>query len=149
MGSDPGLLLSAGVPPRVRGQLLPTLLSRSLQAVVGAGRDGLELTLELPPAPHAVEFEAPVVDRRKHRAARLACVRAVAKAAPVRERLDVLEGGADVAVPELELTQAGRVDGERAAGQLHELTVRRRVPPGAVFRERSSTHHLRAGKAIQ
>src|SRR5439155_75821 len=65
--------------------------------------DRLELALELPPAAQPVERERAVVDGGQHRAAGLSCMGAVAKAAVRGKRLDVLERGADVAVPELQL----------------------------------------------
>src|SRR5919198_4466225 len=97
--------------------------------MVGARGDRLQLALELPPRTQAVELERAVVDRREHGAARFPRVGAVAEAALGGERLDVGEGRAHVALPELQLPQAGRVDYERAAGQADEFAVCRRVAP--------------------
>ena len=84
--------------------------------MVGSCGDRLQLPLELAPAAQTVEGERAVVHRTQHGASRFTCVCAVAEAALRREDLDVLERGADVAVPELQFTEAGRVDHERAAG---------------------------------
>src|SRR5690242_7031658 len=124
--------LPPGVLSRVGGQFLPALLPCCVEALVGLGGYRLELALELAPAADAVEGECSVVDGREHCAAGLAGVCAVAEAAVGGQRLDVLERRGHVPVPELQLAEPGCVDGERAAGQVHELAVRRRVPPGAV-----------------
>src|SRR5213083_161015 len=97
--------------------------------------DRFELALQLAPRAEAVELEATVVDRGENGTAGLACVCAVAETALGSERLDVLERGAEVTLPELQLAQARRVDRQRAVGQLHELAMGRRVPARAVVRD--------------
>src|SRR6185503_14552751 len=67
-------------------------------------------------------------------AARLAGMAAIAEAAALADRLDVGERAGDslAGLPQLQLAHARGVDQDAAAGEQHELTARRRVPPAAV-----------------
>src|SRR5689334_1702660 len=103
-----------------------------MQTSVRPSRDRRELALQLPPTAEPVELERPLVDSGKHGAVRLVHVRAVRETTFRRERLDIRERRTAVAVEELQLTQAGRVDHECAAGETDQLPVRRRVATGSV-----------------
>src|SRR6476469_10603383 len=117
--------------------------------MVGACREHFALSLPLQPRAKPVELERAVVDRFENGTAGLACVRAVAEATRRAEGFDVLEGCTDVALPELELAQAGRVDAEPAAGQLEALTVSRRVTPGTVGRNGTRAHDLFSRQPVE
>src|SRR5207248_10191193 len=65
-----------------------------------------------------------------------------------RERFDVRERRAAVAVVELQLTEAGRVDHERAPGEPDQLPVCRRVSSGAILRDGRRAHDLGAGDPV-
>src|SRR5262249_11020284 len=111
-------------PPLVLGRgglVVPALL-------VGRLAQQAPVVLE----PIRVEFAA--LDRRRDGAARLAFVRAVGEPATVRESGDVVKRRLDrrFVRPRLKLAHPGRVDEERTARQLDELTRCRRVPAATV-----------------
>src|SRR6267143_1450759 len=81
-----------------------------------------------------VRVEATGADGVGDRATRLAPVRAVREPARLRERRDVVECRRHrrFVGPRLQLAHPGRINQQRAAGQLDELPRRRRVPPPAI-----------------
>ena len=83
---------------------------------MGAPRfDGAQLALELHVVPPATLVELARFERLANRAVGLARVGAVVEAALRGELRDVGEGAVEVALPDLQLTQARRVDEDRAA----------------------------------
>src|SRR5439155_11153772 len=129
--------------------LLPALLARDAETGVGACSDCLELPLELSPRTQPIELQRAVVDRGQDSTFRLVHMRAVPELALHRKRLDVLERGAEIALPELELTQAGSVDDQPTAWQPDELTMRRGVTPGSVGGDLTCEHHFVIGQPIE
>src|SRR5581483_4607385 len=102
--------------------------------MVAARLERLELALELDVALPPVDRQRAVRERLADRAAGLAVVRAVREAAPPRDLLDVAEGLLQVGVPELQLTDPGRVEDDAAARQHDQLAMRSRVAAAVVVR---------------
>src|SRR5438270_10631276 len=115
---------------RGRGDALPLLALLDLQARARADFDGTELAQQLAVALEAVAVKRFIRQGSLDRTARLRVVSAIAEPALERERLDVLEQVVDplVALPQLRLAKAGRIDDHAAARQLHQLAMARRVP---------------------
>src|SRR5438552_13263156 len=120
-----------------------------MEAPVPSGGDRFKLALELAPRAQAAERKPSLLDGGQDRAAGLVRVCTVREAAVGGERLDVLEGALDVALPELELSQSRRVDDERTVRKRDEFTVRGRVPTGSIRGECRRAHQLRPGQPVQ
>src|SRR5262249_13031299 len=131
---EPGALLSL-VRPSTRILLL---------------RQPLELALQLAPALEPLHVERAVGQRRAHRAARLAAVRAVGEATSGRDLADLVERGVEPVrrLPELKLAHAWRIEHEATARDRHELPVRGRVPPATVFAHVSRREHALAYECV-
>src|SRR5262245_46225555 len=105
--SSPCAALAGRQPP------LPSLLLPERDVV--AHRDRTQLALELAPAVQTLVRQFPGLDRGEDGAFGLVRMGAVGEAAVRGELLDVREGRVQsgrVDVPELQLSQAGRVDHE-------------------------------------
>src|SRR5829696_6071728 len=121
------------LPDRAVEGAQPSLLRRP-RAGVHAEQLAVRLGLQLPPRVVPGGVQRPVVDRRRHRAAGLRAVLAVAEPAVGRQHGDVGVRGvhAIAVVVQGELAHAGGVHEEAAPGQQVQLPSRRRVPPAAV-----------------
>jgi len=97
-----------------------------------------------------IELQRAVVDRGQDSTIRLAHVRAVPELALQRKRLDVLEGGAEVALPELKSSRRpGVFDDQRARGQADGSSMRRGVTHGFRRCEPPCEHHFLIGQPIE
>src|SRR5581483_6463749 len=100
--------------------------------MVTARFDRLELALQLHVRLPALTCERAVGERVPNGASRLTVVVAVGEAAAARDLLDVAERLLEVGIPELQLTDARRVEDDAAGWQEDQLSVRRRVATALV-----------------
>ena len=112
-------------------QGLPALRFLDLRELVLLAIKPPELPLEFTPTGKPLRCQRSVLDRRQHRAARLAHMLAVTKLARPRQRIQLRERLFErpLARPQLQHAHARCVDQDGTARQRHQFAMRRGVPP--------------------
>ena len=115
----------------------------------GKVRFPCHVTVELQPP--GIQFTS--LDRRAYRAVRFLLVHTIGKTALCRQCPHVGKAFVNLLLrfaDHAQLTHAGRINEQRAAGQLHQSPVGRGVPPLAVtLADCTGFHHFFAAKRVE